>query len=108
MEQVRRFSFFEIRKKDKVTEIEPLSRRIDNEQMDELQSILAMVFYESNRHIKIEFNSVESISLVVLVRLLKFGLDLREKKRVLIFAKPKISVQTYLERFHLSELVLVV
>ncbi|EQA46325.1 STAS domain protein [Leptospira broomii serovar Hurstbridge str. 5399] len=107
MEQIRRYTYFEIRKKNKVVEIEPLTDQIEGDSFKELQSALAMAFYESNRHVKLELENVQFLSITVLEKLIKFALDLREKNRVLIFSHPAMSVRKYLERFRLTDVILI-
>ncbi|EPG72511.1 STAS domain protein [Leptospira fainei serovar Hurstbridge str. BUT 6] len=107
MEQIRRYTYFEIRKKTKIVEIEPLTGQIEGDSFKELQSALAMAFYESSRHVKLELGNVQFLSITVLEKLIKFALDLREKNRVLIFSHPAISVRRYLERFRLTDVILI-
>ncbi|TGK09084.1 STAS domain protein [Leptospira fletcheri] len=107
MEQIRRYSYFEIRKKSKVVEIEPLSGMLEGEASKEFQSALAMAFYESSRHVKLELGNVKTPSIATLEKLVKYALDLREKKRVFIFSHPSLPIRKYLERFRLTEIILI-
>lgn len=66
-----------------------------------------MAFYESSRHVKLELGGVQFVSIAVLEKLIKFALDLREKNRVLIFSRPALPVRRYLERFRLTDVILI-
>lgn len=107
MEHIRQYRFFEVRKKAKVVEIEPLRSEVDNEIIEELRSILAMAFYETNRHVKLEIGKFETLPFNVIEKLVKFALDLREKNRVFILSKPRAPVRKYIETFRMEELILI-
>ncbi len=107
MEQIRKYNYFEIRKKSKVVEIEPIQSEMNEQIINELKSVLAMAFYESNRHVKLEMGKLESLPLQTIEKLIKFALDLREKNRVFILSKPPAPLRKYIETFSLNELVLI-
>lgn len=107
MEQVRKYRYFEIRKKAKVVEIEPTEAGINDEILSELRSVLAMAFYETNRHVKLEMGKFETLPFSVIEKLMKFALDLREKNRVFILSKPSLPIRKYIQTFSLNELILI-
>ncbi|TGK01757.1 STAS domain protein [Leptospira langatensis] len=107
MENIRKYTYFEIRKKAKVVEIEPISSEINDQIINELRSVLAMAFYETNRHVKLEMSKFESLPFSVVEKLIKFAMDLREKNRVFILSKPSPQIRKYIRTFSLDELLLI-
>ncbi|PJZ76532.1 STAS domain protein [Leptospira neocaledonica] len=107
MEYTRKYNFFEIRKKPKAVEIEPLLSEVNDQVLSELNSVLAMAFYETNRHVKLEISKFDTLPFPVIEKLIKYALDLREKNRVLILSKPRPPIRKYIKTFSLEELILV-
>ncbi|EMJ99373.1 hypothetical protein LEP1GSC192_2804 [Leptospira sp. B5-022] len=107
MEYIRKYSYFEIRKKTKAVEIEPLVAEVNDQVLNELNSVLAMAFYETNRHVKLEISKFDTLPFTVIEKLIKYALDLREKNRVLILSKPKPPIRKYIKTFSLEELILI-
>ncbi|TGL58940.1 STAS domain protein [Leptospira sarikeiensis] len=107
MEHIRKYNYFEIRKKPKAVEIEPLLAETNEQIINELNSVLAMAFYETNRHVKLEMSNFETLPFSVIEKLIKYAMDLREKNRVLILSKPKPPIRKYIKTFSLEDLVLI-
>lgn len=107
MEYTRKYNYFEIRKKAKAVEIEPLLPEVNDQVLSELNSVLAMAFYETNRHVKLEISKFDTLPFAVIEKLIKYALDLREKNRVLILSKPRPPIRKYIKTFSLEELILI-
>ncbi|TGL31580.1 STAS domain protein [Leptospira koniambonensis] len=107
VEYIRKYNHFEIRKKPKAVEIEPLLSEVNDQVLNELNSVLAMAFYETNRHVKLEISKFETLPFPVIEKLIKYALDLREKNRVLILSKPRPPIRKYIKTFSLEELILI-
>ncbi|TGK03824.1 STAS domain protein [Leptospira semungkisensis] len=107
MENIRKYTYFEIRKKPKVVEIEAIFSEMNEQIINELRSVLAMAFYETNRHVKLDMSKFGSLPFSVIEKLIKFALDLREKNRVFILSKPAPQIRKYIQTFALDQLLLI-
>ncbi|MBM9578000.1 anti-sigma factor antagonist [Leptospira sp. 201903070] len=107
MEPIQRYQHFEIRKNRQSTEVVPLTASFDESSFDELKSILALVFYQSSLHVKINLSGVKVLPLPVAMKILSFALDLRLKNRTLVLTGASPSFKKLIQFYRMDRSLLI-
>ncbi|MDV6236348.1 STAS domain-containing protein [Leptospira ellisii] len=107
MEPVRRFEHFEIRRSRQSTEIVPLNASFDESSFDELKSVLALVFYQSSVHVKLDLGGVKLLPLPVAMKILGFAFDLRLKNRTLVLVGASPAFKKLIRFYRMDKALLI-
>lgn len=107
MDPIQRHEHFEIRKNRQSTEVIPLFASFDDSSFDELKSVLALVFYQSSLHVKLDLSGVKVLPLPVAMKILSFAFDLRLKNRTLVISGASPSFRKLIQFYRFDKAVLV-
>ncbi|TGK20576.1 STAS domain-containing protein [Leptospira stimsonii] len=107
MDPIQRYQHFEIRKNRQSTEVVPLTAIFDESSFDELKSILALVFYQSSLHVKINLGGVQVLPLPVAMKILSFAFDLRLKNRTLVLTGASPSFKKLIQFYRIDRSLLI-
>ncbi|EMY78592.1 hypothetical protein LEP1GSC060_3874 [Leptospira weilii serovar Ranarum str. ICFT] len=107
MNPIRKYERFEIRRNRQTTEVTPLISSFDEVEFDEFKSVLALVFYQSNLHVKINLGGVKVLPLSVVMKLLSFAFDLRQKNRTLVVSGAGASFKKLIQFYRMDRVVLI-
>ncbi|MBM9499795.1 anti-sigma factor antagonist [Leptospira sp. 201903071] len=107
MDPIQRYQHFEIRKNRQSTEVVPLTASLDESSFDELKSILALVFYQSSLHVKINLSGVKILPLPVAMKILAFAFDLRLKNRTLVLTGASPSFKKLIQFYRMDRSLLI-
>ncbi|XDD52291.1 STAS domain-containing protein [Leptospira sp. WS92.C1] len=104
---IQRYEHFEIRKSRQSTEVVPLMASFDDSSFDELKSVLALVFYQSSLHVKIDLSGVKILPLPVAMKLLSFAFDLRLKNRTLVLSGASPAFKKLIQFYRMDQALLI-
>ncbi|GIM19227.1 hypothetical protein KHM19_17180 [Leptospira borgpetersenii] len=104
---IQKYERFEIRRNRQSTEVIPLVVSFDEIAFEELKSVLALIFYQFNLHVKINLSRVKILPLPVAMKLLSFGFDLRLKSRTLVIEGASASFKKLIRFYRMDKAILV-
>jgi len=98
-----KLKYFRLREAGSHIELEALFPVVNEKVESEASSIFAILYYQTQKHIRLNLNQVDFMPLNFLNRILNLAMDLREKKRVLILAGISPAVHHFIARFSLQD-----
>ncbi|EMJ96625.1 hypothetical protein [Leptospira alstonii] len=107
MNPIQKYERFEIRRNRQSTEVIPLIASFDEVAFEEFKSVLALIFYQSNLHVKINLSGVKVLPLPVAMKLLSFAFDLRIKNRTLVISGASASFKKLIRFYRMDRAVLI-
>ncbi|EMN01382.1 hypothetical protein LEP1GSC021_1181 [Leptospira noguchii str. 1993005606] len=107
MNPIQRYERFEIKRNRQTTEVTPLVSFFDEVALDELKSVLALLFYQSNLHVKINLNEVKVLPLPAVMKLISFAFDLRLKNRTLVISGASASLKKLIQFYKMDSVILI-
>ncbi|WCL47803.1 STAS domain-containing protein [Leptospira sp. GIMC2001] len=97
--------YFRFREVANAIELVCLFNEVDEKIEVEASSVFAMLYFQTRNHIRIDLFGVKYLPLSFLTKLMTLAKDLKEKKRVLILAGLSPSVNHFIRRFSLQNIV---
>ncbi|WP_061241519.1 hypothetical protein [Leptospira interrogans] len=107
MNPIQRYERFEIKRNRQSTEVTPLISSFDEVTLDELKSVLALLFYQSNLHVKINLHEIKVLPLPAAMKLISFAFDLRLKNRTLVISGASVSLKKLIQFYKMDRVILV-